>query len=152
MKILIANDGSEFGRSAVDFAANIIDPNRETQVKIITVVEPAATIEVETIIESVEELADPKNLEAQRANDIAERSAKLLREKFDGAKIRISHEIIGGLAARTIVEKAEEWQADLIAVGSHGYGFWKKAWRGSVSTLVADHAKCSVLIVRRDKD
>lgn len=144
----MANDGSEFGLSAVHFAADAIDHKSGTQVKIVTVVEPAATVELETIIESVEELTKPENPLARSADEIGERSAELLREKW-GEDADISHEVLGGPAARTIVEKAEEWQSDLIIVGSHGYGFWKAAWLGSVSNRVMRHANCSVLIVRQ---
>ena len=148
MKILIANDGSKFGVAALEFAVNIIDPSRKTQVKIITVIEPAASIELETIIESAESLIDPENPLARSANEIGERSTGFLREKLTGGNIDISHEVLGGPAARTIVETAEEWAADLIIIGSHGYGFWKRAWLGSISNRVAHHAPCSVLIVR----
>ena len=47
-----------------------------------------------------------------------------------------------------IVEEAERWGADLILVGSHGYGSVKRFMLGSVSQAVATHAPCSVEIVR----
>ena len=42
----------------------------------------------------------------------------------------------------------DEASADLIVVGSHGYGVWDRFLLGSVSQAVALHAKCSVEIVR----
>ncbi len=48
----------------------------------------------------------------------------------------------------SIVEEAQKWSADLIVLGSHGYGFWERMLLGSVSNAVVHHAPCSVLIVR----
>jgi nucleotide-binding universal stress UspA family protein len=150
MKILIATDGSKFGQAAIDFAANIIREPDATAVKIVSVIEPFALNEFETLIESTEELADLSNSAARQADTVGKRQANDFREKFSGTKIEVSNEVLGGVAARMIVEKAEEWKADLIVVGSHGYGFWKRAWLGSVSDRVAHYAPCSVLIVRQN--
>src|SRR5688572_9180905 len=149
MRILIATDGSKYGQAAVDFATDIIREPDMTEVKIVSVIEPFALNEVETLIESTEELAGLSNAPARQADTVGKRLAGDFREKFSGTKIEVSNEVLGGLAARVIVEKAEEWNADLIIVGSHGYGFWKRAWLGSVSDRVAHHAPCSVLIVRQ---
>ena len=149
MKILMATDGSNYGQAAVDFAPNVIREPDTTEVKIVSVIEPFALNEVETLIESTEELANLSNAAARQADTVGKRLVNELREKFSGTKIEVSSEVLGGPAARTIVEKAEEWNADLIVVGSHGYGFWKRAWLGSVSDRVARYAPCSVLIVRQ---
>jgi nucleotide-binding universal stress UspA family protein len=47
-----------------------------------------------------------------------------------------------------IRDEAENWGADLIVLGSHGYGTWKRFLMGSVSQAVVSHAKCSVEVVR----
>ena len=47
-----------------------------------------------------------------------------------------------------ILDVAEEWGADLIVVGSHGYRALKRFLLGSVSHSVVSHAKCSVEVVR----
>ena len=149
MKILIAIDGSKYGQAAIDFAANIIREPDTTEVKIVSVIEPFALNEVETLIESTEELANLSNAAARQADTVGKRLVNEFRERFSDTKINVSNEVWGGPAARTIVEKAEEWNADLIVVGSHGFGFWKRAWLGSVSDRVAHLAPCSVLIVRQ---
>ena len=56
--------------------------------------------------------------------------------------------MIEGPPKLVILEEAEKFGADLIVVGSHGYGFVERFLLGSVSQAVAVHAKCSVEIVR----
>jgi len=53
-----------------------------------------------------------------------------------------------GFSPKSITRLAEELDAELIVVGSHGYGFLRRLWLGSVSQAVSAHARCSVLIVR----
>jgi nucleotide-binding universal stress UspA family protein len=47
-----------------------------------------------------------------------------------------------------IVDRAAEWHADLIVLGSHGRHGLDRFLIGSVSEYVARHAPCSVEIVR----
>ena len=148
MNILIANDGSEYGMAAVDLAADLINCRPGTKIKVVVVVEPATALEVETVIESVDDLTAPDNPNAQKAHEIGATSVRRLIDKCGSDGPDISHEVLAGPAARTIVERAEEWNADLIIVGSHGYGFWSRALLGSVSNRIASHANCSVLIAR----
>jgi nucleotide-binding universal stress UspA family protein len=56
--------------------------------------------------------------------------------------------ILDGLPADVIVEEARDWSADLIVVGSHGYGFMKRMLLGSVAGAVVANAPCSVHVVR----
>lgn len=49
--------------------------------------------------------------------------------------------------AEAILDVADEVGADLVVVGSHGYGAGRRLLHGSVSTKVAHHAPCSVMIV-----
>ena len=63
-------------------------------------------------------------------------------------KFTIESEVERGRASRVIVEAAADWDADLIVLGSHGYGFWERNLLGSVSDSVVHHAPCSVMVVR----
>ncbi|MDE1852450.1 MAG: universal stress protein [Thaumarchaeota archaeon] len=49
---------------------------------------------------------------------------------------------------QAIVEYADEWEVDLIVVGTRGLTGFKKILLGSVSGGVVAHAPCSVLVVR----
>jgi nucleotide-binding universal stress UspA family protein len=61
----------------------------------------------------------------------------------------ITSKVLPGSPRSAILEEAERWKADLIVVGSHGYGAWQRLVLGSVSQAVVLHAKCSVEVVRR---
>ena len=65
--------------------------------------------------------------------------------------MKITSAVPDGPPKRVILEEAEAFGADLIVLGSHGYGAFERFLLGSVSQSVALHAKCSVEIVRRPK-
>lgn len=148
MNILIANDGSDFGDAAVDYAPQIAGSIEGLRIKIVTVLEPAATLDIDLAIEDLDQLKNLHNPEFRVAGSIASRSAEALRQKLTGRDAVVTHEVLVGAPAQAIVEAAEEWPADLIIMGSHGRGFWKRALLGSVSDRVVHHAPCPVLIVR----
>jgi len=57
-----------------------------------------------------------------------------------------------GLAVEEICRVADERDAQLIVVGSHGWGAARRLFSGSVSTGLVHSAPCPVLVVRgRDK-
>ena len=67
------------------------------------------------------------------------------------ADVSVKGKVIAGSPKRMIVDEAENWNADLIVVGSHGYPAWERLLLGSVSQAVVSHAQCSVEVVRQPK-
>lgn len=147
MKIIVAVDGSKYSEAAVRKCCEIIGFDTETEIKIICVVDaavPAGTayfgvsgdfhLRIEKELNS---MAETFVLDAQT----------VLREKL-GDKIKIEVDVLKGLPKIEIVEEAEKWGADLIVVGSHGYGFFERMLIGSVSDAIIHHAHCSVLVVK----
>lgn len=61
------------------------------------------------------------------------------------------YQIIDGDARETIVEKAREWDAALILIGSKGKALLDRVMVGSVSEAVATWAECSVEVVKREQ-
>jgi nucleotide-binding universal stress UspA family protein len=74
-----------------------------------------------------------------------------LRKSEANEELRIETRVIDGSPKEEIVEEAETWGADLILIGSHGYGNVKRFMLGSVLQAVATHAPCSVEIVRESQ-
>ncbi|HEX5084219.1 MAG TPA: universal stress protein [Blastocatellia bacterium] len=63
--------------------------------------------------------------------------------------VEVTTMIKSGSPKEVILDESESWDADLIVLGSHGYGGWRRFLLGSVSHAVATHAHCSVEIVRK---
>ena len=82
-----------------------------------------------------------------QAQSTVERAVDRLKTK-PNQTIEIESEFQPGPARGVILDEAERWGADLIVVGSHGYGKLERFLLGSVSQSVVAHAKCSVEVVR----
>ncbi len=147
MKILLAVDGSDCSRAAVDEVARRPWPAKSC-VKILSVVELPflPTTETWTLPDDYyNKLEQAGREEAQAAVENAE---KRVRES-QGAALEISSKIIEGHTLTEILDEAASWEADLIVLGSHGRRGLRRFLLGSVSNAVASHADCSVEIVRR---
>lgn len=148
MKILLATDGSEFGEEAVREVARRPWP-AGSEVRVAYVVEttpqPAPEMWAGSYEDYSGELNQWKRAQGRRALETAMR---ILDAREDKA-LKVTAETLTGQPKRLIPEEAEGWGADLVVVGSHGYGFWDRLLLGSVSQAVASHAPCSVEIVRR---
>jgi len=83
--------------------------------------------------------------------DGAERSAKILEEACKNLDIPDTHLKLvnrSGDPASTIIEVAEEENADMIIICTHGMGAMKRFLLGSVTDKVVHHATVPVLIMR----
>jgi nucleotide-binding universal stress UspA family protein len=146
MKILLATDGSPYSLAAVDEVARRPWP-AGSEVKVISIVDlpiipttdpwMAASYAYEALLVGAR----------SRAREAVDGALSTLRAKA-GDELRVDSEIIEGTPKNVILEEAEGWGADLIIMGSHGYGSVKRFLLGSVSSAVVAHAKCSVEIVR----
>ena len=88
----------------------------------------------------------------ESATQAVAQAEKKIRRYFPDLKNNLSTRVLCGSPAQAIVEEAESWGADLVIVGSHGYGFWERMFLGSVSNALVHHAPCSVLVVRKRKN
>lgn len=146
MKILLAIDGSPFSDAAVEEVARKPWP-ADTEVKIISVAESPLMPAVETWAPPVNYYEAIDKAAEDQAREIVKKAAdKIWAEQ--GAKLLVTTEVLRGQPKHAIIEVADEWGADLILMGSHGYRGLTRLWLGSVSQAVASHAKCSVEIVR----
>ncbi len=135
MKIVLAIDGSDFGKMAVVELARMPLPSK-TEVCILNVVE-------DHMLATPEALSNVRKLTEDIVND----ASKSLIDK-NGA-IAVTTAVVSGIPKSAILEKAETFGADLIVVGSQGDGALSRFLLGSVSQSVAMYASCSVLIVRK---
>ena len=132
-RIVVAYDGSEPARRALDRAAELAGYGTT-----VTVVSVAPSV----YAQGFPPVADP---------DDSERARGLLDEARDHLALRhvpaSTREAIGEPAAM-IVETADELRADLIVVGTRSGHALERLVRGSTSTKVLHNAQCDVLVVR----
>jgi nucleotide-binding universal stress UspA family protein len=146
MKILLAIDGSAFSDRAVQEVVHRPWP-AGSAVKIISVVEPMVTMMTETWVLPDNYWDGAEAAAAGQAQAALDGAAARFKEAATPA-LKITTEIHQGYAKRVILDAAEQWGANLIVLGSHGYSGFKRLLLGSVSQAIATHAKCSVEIVR----
>ena len=148
MKILVATDGSDFSKAAIDILPNIVAKSENTILKIVSVFERPTPIAAEPFAISAEYYNEMEEMGRKNAKQHSEHAKTRIRALFPNTVLDLTTEVITGSPQRVIVETAQEWGANLIVIGSHGYGFWSRLMLGSVSNSVVLHAPCSVLVVR----
>lgn len=151
MKILLATDGTKHSEFALGYIKNF-NVAEGDQIKVVSVVDMAVPMAIDMYagyLPSTPEIE--KNLR-ENAERILEETCKKILEMTAGKQVAISNELLVGSPESRIVETAEEMEADLIIVGSHGYNRWERLLLGSVSNSVVHHAPCSVLVVRIPKE
>jgi nucleotide-binding universal stress UspA family protein len=147
MKVLIATDGSDYSQAAIDECCRMFRNSTDAEIEIIAVYElmlpPAGPYTLAP--EYIQQVDDESRAQA---NTVTEKALSQIREKCQRLADKTITKVVCGAPAQQIVEESENWGADLIICGSHGYGFWKRAWMGSVSNALVHHAPCSVMVVR----
>lgn len=148
MKILIATDGSKYSERATKKFCDFIKTRKDLELKIISAVESIRPMATEPFGVSAEFYMRVDKEATKNAEGFVQDAKKIIEEKLGDATPKIETAVIMTTPKTAIVEEAKDWGADLIVVGSHGYGFWDRMLIGSVSDAVIHHAPCSVLIVR----
>ena len=147
MKILLAVDGSSYSDAAVSEVASRPWP-AASEIKIVTAFQVPLIPTPEVWAISDEYLPALERIAREQSQSIVDAAVAELASGLDKSTT-VSGEVLLGLPREAILEEAERWKADLIVVGSHGYGAWRGFLLGSVSRAVVTQAKCSVEVVHR---
>jgi nucleotide-binding universal stress UspA family protein len=94
------------------------------------------------------------NVVAEVTKQEHERVKKLLASVEETAEERgvsCSTVVADGFPVEEICQRATDYDAQLIIVGSHGWGAARRLFSGSVSTGLVHSAPCPVLVVRGAK-
>lgn len=132
--LLLAYDGSEGSRRAVETAVLLAE--RFSSRIIVVVAFPAYP-----------RIASPSKEDAKEIHAARETGESLVAELTDRG-IEAELDVLEGPAAEAIIRAAEARDADLIVVGSRGYGQFRGLLLGSVSDRVVHYAERPVLIAR----
>lgn len=140
MKILMAHDGSEHADKALERAAGIATKfGASVSVIMVATGFPAPSEEFSTEVQEAVEQSILKNSEL-----VLSRAIEWLSSNGIEAKSILEQ----GRPQDRILATAESMGADMIVIGSRGRHGVAKFFLGSVSSKVAEHATCDVLIVK----
>ena len=148
MKILIATDGSDYSKSAIEECCRLLIRPENTEILIVSAYEDAYPIMAEPFAISAEYYQKLDDAVGEMATNFVTDAKRMISDAFPTNEFSIETEVLRGPPDQQIIEKAKTWNADIIVVGSHGRGFWGRLL-GSVSNGIVHHAECSVLVVRR---
>ena len=142
-RILVAVDGSPTSMRGLDEAVRVA---KATGGRILLVHVVNDLVVVPDLAPSV--YYEPIILSLQAAGrQVLEQTSSTVRKADVPCEQRLV-ETIGARAADEIVREAKEWQADLIALGTHGRRGLKRLVMGSDAELVLRMACVPVLLVR----
>lgn len=148
MKILIAVDDSEYSQAAIESIANR-NWEPDTEFTVMSVVEPAVPdyaawhmTYTPVLYEAIAERVDD-------AKSMVHDKVAFLQERLPGHAI--AGDVVEGPIRYSILDKAKNWHADFIIMGSHGRKGMAKFLMGSISESVAKGACCSIEIIHKDK-
>ena len=147
MKVLFAADGGKQCAAAIE-ALKLLALKEGDELKIISVVDMALPMAIDIYGGYLPDTTDLEKTARENASKILSETTMKFKDFADANGIAVSGEVLFGSPDSRIVETAEEWKADLIVVGSHGYSRWERLLLGSVSDSVVHNAPCSVLVVR----
>ncbi|SFN21684.1 Nucleotide-binding universal stress protein, UspA family [Formivibrio citricus] len=142
-RILVPVDNSATSRAALEEAKRFAK-SEEAEVRLVHVIDLAQ------FAWSANEFLDVPRLQAS----LREGGQAVLKEStaaMQAAGITPDSAMLetwGGLMSEVIIEDAGKWNADLIIMGTHGYGGLKHVLLGSVAEGVVRHAPVPVLLVR----
>jgi nucleotide-binding universal stress UspA family protein len=141
--VLVPLDGSEQAEQALPLASRIVRHSGGTLL-LLRVIEVAN--DVRMFATEFSALAPDGTMEP----DLRDTTTYLARivTTPEMRDLKLSLGIVSGKAASRILDVAQEQQADLIVMRSHGYTGAKRWMMGSVAQKVARHSPVPVLIVR----
>jgi len=135
-QILVCCDGSKYSEKAIRTACDMAK-SYDAGLTLIHVIDKTRKSDI---------LAGSEYTEILRkyAKEVIERAQKITDQEGVKSKIMTKE----GNVAGEIVKYSKESKTDLIVIGSKGLGAVVKFLLGSISSKIANHSLCSVLIVK----
>ena len=143
--ILVGIDGSDHSERALEWAMKEAGLRHQ----------PVTVLAVHQVVRSLlgtpqvypgdRELVEPVRVAAQEATD------KVLAALSGPRPESVTVQAVSGIPAEALMEVAANMNADMIVLGSRGAGGFARLALGSVSTQVAHHAPCPVVIIPSGK-
>ena len=140
--IVVATDGSKYSAAAASEALGLAKWNGSA-LTVISVV-PSELMTPSDIDFTITQ----RELITEKEMHEAEKNAKVVKEAAQKEGVAVKAFVLSGRPADAIIETAQEKNADLIVLGSHGRTGVERLLMGSVAERVIVLASCPVLVVK----
>jgi nucleotide-binding universal stress UspA family protein len=145
-KIVVPLDFSDLSRELLDYALSLAQCFG-AGICLVHIIQVAQVAEMYGDIEAGgPAFAGPELMRQVRA--AAQKQMEEYRHRVEAGKVEVEAEVLAGVHASEIVKYAEERNADLIIIGSHGRSGWQHFVLGSVAEKVARKSSIPVLIYK----
>lgn len=141
MRVVLAYDGSAGADQACDLLAHLALPDA-TSITVVGVLQPLPIPSAPGALPG-----GPPEAEGHLMADLGSKLEAAARGLAAPGRT-VEHRVLRGRPADAIVAEATRLDADLIVIGSRGYGPFKSALLGSVSTEVVNASSRPVLVAR----
>lgn len=148
MHALIATDGSDISVDAARKGIALLNPTKVTLLTVAdtSVAEDSGAGGFEGNLLSPEESQRARTAILEEGND--ELADTIRAIGLDPAIV--DRKLVEGASGQMIIHVANEVDAEVIVVGSHGRGWFKRMVIGSISEYVVHHSTVPVLVCRHD--
>ncbi|CAF2049168.1 unnamed protein product [Brassica rapa] len=150
-KIVVAVDESEESMEALSWSLDNLFPYGSNNTLILLYVKPPlpvySSIDAAGFIVTGDPVAALKKYEHELVESVMARSRTVYQD-FE-SDINIERRVGRGDAKEVICNAVQKLKADMLVIGTHDYGFFKRALLGSVSEYCAKRVKCPVIIVKK---
>src|SRR5665647_46441 len=142
-KIMLATDGSESARKAVDSAIEITKSSNAKlyAVHVIALGDYYSSMPLSIDAEWIKAMEEHLRIQGKEATDYVEHAGR-------AANVEVEPVILEGIPANEIVDFAEKNDIDLMVIGTQGKTGIQKFLIGSVAENVVRHSIKTVLVVK----
>ncbi|KAI3932709.1 hypothetical protein MKW98_012680 [Papaver atlanticum] len=151
-KIVVAIDEGDESIYALTWAIkNVVSQNSNDTIILLYAKPPLkiySTLDGSGYLFSSDVIMSMEKYSKEVADCVIEKAKRVCK---DLQNVKVETRIEKGDARDVICDAVEKIGADILVMGTHGYGMIKRAFLGSVSTHCAQNVKCPVLIVKKPK-
>ncbi|XP_047952447.1 universal stress protein A-like protein [Salvia hispanica] len=155
-KVVVAVDESEESMYALSWClTNLVSPktpNPNTTLVLLYIKPPIpsySSLDVTGYLFAGDVIATMEKYSKDLANSVMKRAEAVFNTC--NSTVKVEKKVGSGDAKDVICAAVDKLEADILVMGSHDYGFIKRALLGSVSNYCAKHVKCPVVVVKRPK-
>lgn len=143
--ILVPVDFSSYSTKALNYALKFAQ-QFDASIAVVHVVEPIPILPTDVLAP-----APTPDTTEDRIQAIESKLKGMCKKAAKAHRLNITPFVVTGVPYAKITDIAEEQNADLIVIATHGYTGFKHFYMGSTTERVVRHAPCPVLVVR-DKE